>query len=697
MLTCFLKAARPTALGYPGGRLVHRTYGAAGGPGDALSRLAALNEDSGGDPGDALAEFAYSGAGRLVAETHKSGGSAVAQLDYYGGTWGTYAGWDRFGRVVDQKWHRSGTVLDRHGYGYDAASNRTWRDNALASGQDWKYTYDGLDRLTLAERGTFSTPPTLASTNYKQAFGLDGLGNWATFKWDPTGSAGWTEQARDHNAVNEIDDDDNHANAPGNTITGSGAANWLDPTHDAAGNMTQAPVPGAETARHHYTWDAWNRLAAVYADDDGEPGALVAEYRYDGLGRRTVKLVPAGENWDRTDLYYSAGWQALEERFAAGQGDKEAVATIPKVQWVWSPRYIDAPVLRDRDTDANGTLDERLYYCNDANMNVTALVGTDGAVAERYTYDPYGKATVRHPTTWAEVAWADSKKNEVLFCGYRFDNETGLYHVRRRPYHPTLGRWGSRDPDDYVDGLNGYQFARASPPARLDSTGLSSRGSGQAEQRGGEDATGGDEECEPRCGPGVTDEVIAVYGKLKQKWNSWSIEKQRKACKAIFSSDPLPERAQPGQKPPPTWLMAWDIDKLWRGGNSWINRTPYCPPCAVPQTGEKNCRDTVEVDGKCFYSGSVNYVLWGWINRLCGHRQQLVEAPIKLYKGGIVPGRPKAQNFEPSVEWALTGYYGWPDLDIGTPASDRKHCAVGCPVNYGDGAFQFFWAPHGWN
>lgn len=35
---------------------------------------------------------------------------------------------------------------------------------------------------------------------------------------------------------------------------------------------------------------------------------------------------------------------------------------------------------------------ERLYYTNDANMNVTALVDRkDGAVVDRVLYDPYGR------------------------------------------------------------------------------------------------------------------------------------------------------------------------------------------------------------------------------------------------------------------------------------------------------------------
>ncbi|MCX6997964.1 MAG: hypothetical protein NTV49_12980 [Kiritimatiellaeota bacterium] len=63
-------------------------------------------------------------------------------------------------------------------------------------------------------------------------------------------------------------------------------------------------------------------------------------------------------------------------------------------QYIWSARYLDAPVLRDRDADGqsyNG-LEERLYYTGDAHFNVTALVNISGAVVERYEYDPYGKA-----------------------------------------------------------------------------------------------------------------------------------------------------------------------------------------------------------------------------------------------------------------------------------------------------------------
>jgi RHS repeat-associated protein len=105
-------------------------------------------------------------------------------------------------------------------------------------------------------------------------------------------------------------------------------------------------------------------------------------------------------------------------------------------------------------------------------MNVTALVNTSGTVVERYVYDAYGKATVYDDDWSTTVAWDDSVKNEVRYWGYRYDWETGLDQVRRRYYHPTLGRWTGRDPADYQDGMGLYQYARSDPATSLDPTGL---------------------------------------------------------------------------------------------------------------------------------------------------------------------------------------------------------------------------------
>jgi hypothetical protein len=45
-----------------------------------------------------------------------------------------------------------------------------------------------------------------------------------------------------------------------------------------------------------------------------------------------------------------------------------------KAEYVWSPIYVDALILRNRDTGTDGMIDETLYVQHDANWNVTALV-----------------------------------------------------------------------------------------------------------------------------------------------------------------------------------------------------------------------------------------------------------------------------------------------------------------------------------
>src|SRR5207249_1081349 len=98
----------------------------------------------------------------------------------------------------------------------------------------------------------------------------------------------------------------------------------------------------------------WNRLVAL---KDGS--TTLVSYAYDALGRRVAETRDSATR----HFYYSAAWQVLEER----GGD------TPQAQYVWSPVYVDALVLRDSDTDGDGTLDLRLYVQQDANWNVTAL------------------------------------------------------------------------------------------------------------------------------------------------------------------------------------------------------------------------------------------------------------------------------------------------------------------------------------
>src|SRR5262249_17201856 len=169
------------------------------------------------------------------------------------------------------------------------------------------------------------------------------------------------------------------------------------------------------------------------------------------------------------DFYYSAAWQLLEERL---NGSANACA-----QYLWSPVYLDALILRDRDTDPDQPgLEERLYVQQDANWNVTAIANPAGPAPERYVYDPYGKATV-YDAGWTVRGDgrgpASSYGWVYLRQGERFEIITSLYHSRYREYSPALGRWMQLDPIKYAAGdLNLYRYEKSNPLAFTDPLGL---------------------------------------------------------------------------------------------------------------------------------------------------------------------------------------------------------------------------------
>jgi len=136
---------------------------------------------------------------------------------------------------------------------------------------------------------------------------------------------------------------------------------------------------------------------------------------------------------------------------------------------VWGLRYIDDLILRDRDTDDNDTLDERLYSLQDANWNVTGLVNTSGVMQQRFVYTAYGLPVF---LTSSFTAGSNTAGWEVLYAGYRFEPATSLMHVRHRVLNPALGCWVQRDPIGYSDGLNLFSYVQMAPLHYVDGFGM---------------------------------------------------------------------------------------------------------------------------------------------------------------------------------------------------------------------------------
>ena len=381
--------------------------------------------------GRVLESYDYLGLGTVIGRRHPE---PKLDLVYYsqngatGDAGDVYTGLDRFGRTVDQRWVSSAAStwgdVDRFGYGYDRAGNRTYEDNTLFAAKGELYTYDALDRLVDFKRGTLNAAKTglTGVTARGQGWSLDALGNWKSVTTD--GST----QTRTHDDQNRI------------TAVGGAAA----PTYSANGEMT-----GDETGQA-LTYDAWGRLNSAGS----------STYGYDALYRRVTE--------GGRDLYYSKDWQVLQENTLAGVD----------ARYVWSPVYVDAMVLRDRDTNGDGVVsqgssaDERLYATTDANYDVTGLVTRAGVVVERYAYDPYGTRTVLDADGSADADGLSDVAFRYGHQGGRHDLAAGLVSFRFRFLDTSLGRWEKQDPAKFADGMSLYMALDSSPISHLDPSGL---------------------------------------------------------------------------------------------------------------------------------------------------------------------------------------------------------------------------------
>ena len=211
-----------------------------------------------------LADYSYLGSQTFVITDYTEPDVKWTLADLTGSddpdTGDIYTGFDRFGRVKDNRWYDYGSSadVDRIKYGYDRAGNRTWRENTVAASLgknfDELYGHDLIHRLKDMARGALdSEHSSLDTETFAQCWSLDETGNWKKFLQDDDGDDTWDlDQSRTANKVNEITD-----------VTESAGPSWVTPAYNKAGNMTTIPQPADPTKSYTATYDAWNRLVKL--------------------------------------------------------------------------------------------------------------------------------------------------------------------------------------------------------------------------------------------------------------------------------------------------------------------------------------------------------------------------------------------------------------------------------------------------
>lgn len=454
-------------------------------------------------------------------------------------THGIYGGWDRFGRLIRNSWVESAygsnpgatppTTNTRQPvwqerYAYDALSRKTERANTRTvfayADEDWRYAYDGLDRVIQAQRGR-ETAAGFTNVFGSKAWTLDELGNWST-QQTFGGGADPEDEIRAHNKSNQLKEI-------------GGLYRFYDPN----GNLLiiAAHPNGALSQRVKCTYDAWNRLVRV---EKAKPGGWDwAEHAYNPLNWRVKErrhvlnyLItpppgspPPGDSqrW----IFYSLAWQQLLEVVA----DTAATPTVTSnEQQFWGLRGTDDAILRRIDINGDGiylinsvdpSVPERAFYqLVDSSFSPACHIDAgSGAVRQWISYDTYGQMKVLLPSDhngdgtvtqsdltefynawkasepagdfngdgsvtsndydafyvhWQAESQASPPTDEarISFAGYVRDPITGWLLARNRWYDPAAGRWVTRDPAGYVDGMSLYLYVKGNPLSLVDPSGL---------------------------------------------------------------------------------------------------------------------------------------------------------------------------------------------------------------------------------
>jgi len=206
-----------------------------------------------------------------------------------------------------------------------------------------------------------------------------------------------------------------------------------------------------------YSYDEENRL---YQAAPTGGGTTLGQYFYDAFGRRISKI----DNFGVQTFFYYDGWRTLEEQSSPG---------VTTATYVFG-NYLDEALTMDRGG-------ETYYYHQNALWSTFALTDSNGDGVEGYQYDAYGYQTLVLPGMNGLDFGSDdtflpgaesSVGNPFLFTEQRYDPETGLLYYKNRYYSTFFGRFMQRDPAEYADSMNLYEYAGDNPVGWDDPYGL---------------------------------------------------------------------------------------------------------------------------------------------------------------------------------------------------------------------------------
>jgi RHS repeat-associated protein len=177
-------------------------------------------------------------------------------------------------------------------------------------------------------------------------------------------------------------------------------------------------------------------------------------------------------------------------------------------------------------------------------------------------YDAFGAATEYG------AGYGDTLK----YTARELDADTGLQYNRARWYDNNVGRWLSEDPIGFAAGdHNLYRYVSNFATGATDPSGL------QAARK--------------VAGKDITDALSKTIREFRVQFNKLSVAGRVDLARGLFNFN--------------TGTISWDIEEFYKTEDK----------ANLPWAGPGLDAKFVTVNGKSYFAGEVNYVLWGAVNR----------------------------------------------------------------------------------
>uniref|UniRef100_UPI003D13F37E RHS repeat-associated core domain-containing protein n=1 Tax=Sulfurimonas sp. TaxID=2022749 RepID=UPI003D13F37E len=238
-------------------------------------------------------------------------------------------------------------------------------------------------------------------------------------------------------------------------------------TYDQRGNLKEK-YNKLTNEKTHYTFNLKNQLIKRVKYSANQEIIETLNFTYDPLGRRVSKTL----NNETYHYIYDA-----QNIVAILDTNKNLLATIlhdesidqPLSITTYNQEHKKTQEYQELNLDGKYLLDthnsKTYYYHRDHQGSIIALTNQEGEIVESFIYDEsYGTILLHNKLT--------QTYNPYCYTAREFESDD-LYYYRARYYDPTIQRFLSKDPIEFMSGdYNFYRYVSSDPMNRIDPSGL---------------------------------------------------------------------------------------------------------------------------------------------------------------------------------------------------------------------------------